>query len=100
MPEPQTVHPWLAQFPPEAQVLVIAWFHYAMSQRPQTPDGLLAIVERLIGHKLDWSTTTTTREACHRTLLALTHQRAGARSYAATLLSEFSSDGETTLHGG
>jgi hypothetical protein len=80
------VHPWLSQFPAEAQPLITAWFASAASQGPQTPDALLARVTRLVNNKLDWSTTTTTRELCSLTLLALTHQRAAALTYATTFL--------------
>jgi hypothetical protein len=83
-----TLDPWLAQFPPEMQPLVTAWFAYAAGQGAQTPDALLAIVERMVSHKLDWSTTPETREACNRTVLALCHQRAGARGYACTFLAQ------------
>jgi hypothetical protein len=81
-----TVHPWLAQFPAPAQPLVQAWFAYAVSQGAQTPDGLLEIVERIVSRKMDWSTTPETRQVCSMVLLALCHQRAGARAYAATCL--------------
>ena len=83
-----TLDPWLAQFPTQAQPLVIAWFAYAASQRPQTPDGLLAIVERVVSRKLDWSPTPETRQVCRTTLLALCHQRAGAWGYAGTFLAQ------------
>jgi hypothetical protein len=78
--------PWLAHFPATSQPLVTAWFAHAASQRPQTPDALLTIVERVVSHKLDWSTTPATRQLCCTTLLALCHQRAGARAYAGTFL--------------
>ena len=81
-----TLHPWLSQFPAQAQPLVRAWFAYAAGQGAQTPEALLNAVERLVNNKLAWSTTTTTRELCSTTLLALRHQRAGARAYAGTLL--------------
>ena len=85
--EPMTTpDPWVTQFAAEAQPLIVAWFSYAASQRPQTPEALLAIVERLISNKLDWSTPPETRQVCTLTLLALRHQRAGARSYAASVL--------------
>ena len=80
------LHPWLSQFSAQAQPLVTAWFHYAAGQDPKTPDALLTIVERLVNNKLDWSTTTTTRQVCSTMLLALCHQRTGARAYAAMLL--------------
>ena len=81
-----TLDPWLRQFPPEAQPLIIAWFHYAAGQSPTTPDALLQIVQRLAHGKLDWSTTPQTREVCNRVLLALSYQRAAARHYAKTCL--------------
>ena len=84
----ETPAAWLAQFPPEAQPLIAAWFAYAVGQRPQTPDGLLAIVKRVVSRKLDWSVTPGTREVCTRVLLALCDQRAGARTYAATVLAQ------------
>lgn len=84
--ETLTVHPWLAQFDHQAQPLITAWFAAAAGQGAQHPEAVLASVTRLLTAKLDWSTTTTTREACHRVLLALLHQRAGARAYAATFL--------------
>jgi hypothetical protein len=83
---PARLDPWLSHFPALAQPLVTAWFAYAASQGAQTPDALLTIVERVVSHKLDWSTTLQTRHTCQMTLLALCHQRAGARAYAATLL--------------
>ena len=83
---PPTLDPWLAHFPPQAQPLVRAWFAYAAGQGPQTADALLAMVERVVSHKLDWSTTPGTRHTCETTLLALCHQRAGARAYACTFL--------------
>ena len=55
-------------------------------QGAQTPDALLAIVTRLVNHKLDWSTTPQTRQLCSTTLLALAHRRADALDYAQTLL--------------
>jgi hypothetical protein len=81
-----TLDPWLAQFPPQAQPLVSAWFHYGRTQGAATPEALVQIVERVIHRKLDWSITPQTRELCSTTLLALCHQRAGARAYAQTLL--------------
>jgi hypothetical protein len=82
------LHPWLQQFPAEAQPLIVAWFAYAAGHRPATPEGLLQVVERLVGHKLDWSTTPVSREACTRALLALRHQRPGALAYAQTFLTQ------------
>ena len=81
-----TLDPWLSQFPAPAQPLVLAWFGYAASQRPQTPDGLLTIVERLVSRKLEWSIEPSTRQVCSRVLLALCHQRSAALAYATTLL--------------
>ena len=86
--ETETVTTWLSQFPPEAQPLITAWFAYAVSQRPQSPEAVLVVVARLCAHKMDWSTTPPSREACHLTLLALCHQRAGALAYAASLLAQ------------
>ena len=81
-----TLDPWLAQFPEASQPLIIAWFAYAASQGAQTPEALLAIVERLVSHKLDGSTTPQTRQMCRTTLLARRYQRAAARAYACTFL--------------
>ena len=83
-----TLDPWLAQFPAEAQPLIVAWFHYAATQRPPTPDALLAVVTRLVNNKLDWSTTPETRQVCSTVLLALCHQRSQARTYAASVLAQ------------
>jgi hypothetical protein len=77
---------WLSQFQAEVQPLIVAWFAYGASQRPQTPDGLLKVVERVCRRKMEWSIEPRTRELCSALLLALCHQRAGAWAYAATLL--------------
>jgi hypothetical protein len=80
--------PWLRQFSPQAQPLVTAWFGYAVTQGAQSPEGVLEIVARVCGRKLEWSTTPATRELCSTLLLALCHQRAKARAYAASLLQQ------------
>ena len=77
---------WLAQFAPEAQPLIVAWFASAASQGPKTPEALLARVTRLVSRRLAWSVDPASREACASALLAVAHQRPGALTYAATLL--------------
>jgi hypothetical protein len=77
---------WLAQFPPQAQPLIAAWFRLALRQHPASPEALLACVETIIGTKYDWVTRWGSRQACTLTLLALKHQRPLALAYAATLL--------------
>jgi hypothetical protein len=88
MAETPILDPWLSQFPEPVQPLVTAWFGYAANQQPASPDALLEVVTRVVSHKLDWSTTPQTRQLCRTTLLALCHQRAGARAYACTVLAQ------------
>jgi hypothetical protein len=80
------VHPWLAQFAPAGRHYVIAWFNYSVSQRAQTPEGILEIVARVCSRKLEGSMSPSTEHLCQGVLLALVHQRPGALSYAQTLL--------------
>jgi hypothetical protein len=86
MPDTLTVHPWLAQFPIAGRHYITAWFSYSVSQGAKTPEAVLQIVERVCSRKLVWSMSRSTEALCQGVLLALTHQRPGALSYAATLL--------------
>ena len=83
---PETVHPWLAQFPLAGRHYVIAWFAYARSQGAQTPEAVLQIVERVCSRKMEWSMSASTEALCRGVLLALVHQRPQALAYAQTLL--------------
>jgi hypothetical protein len=80
--------PWLSQFPLAGQHYIRAWFSYGVSQGAQTADGVLQIVGRVCGRKLEWSMSTTTEQLCKDVLLALMHQRPLAEAYAQTLLEE------------
>jgi hypothetical protein len=81
-----TLDLWLGQFPAQVQPLIVAWFAYAAGQGAPNAEALLQIVERVVGHKLDWSVPPPTRQLCRVVLLALCHQRGAARAFACTFL--------------
>lgn len=85
-PEPLTVHPWLAGFRPHDQPMVRAWFSYAVSQGANRPEVIVAMVQRVVAAKLDWSVSPTSIRLCEATLAALAHRRPEALAYAQTLL--------------
>ena len=47
-----------------ARATVTAWFNAARSEGERSPEAVLQVVERLLGHKWDWSTTLETRQLC------------------------------------
>ena len=79
---------WLSAFPEGTHATVRSWFAYAVTSGAKHPEAVLMVVTRLIGHKLDWSTTEATRQLCHNTLQACRCNRPGALSYAAEVLQE------------
>jgi hypothetical protein len=79
---------WLATFPETTHASVRSWFAYAISSGAQSPEAIIMVVERLVGKKLDWATTTETRVLCHTTLQACRCNRAAALAYAAKVLQE------------
>jgi hypothetical protein len=80
------VHPWLAGFAPQDRPMISAWFSYAVSQGARRPEVVVDTVARVVAAKLEWSVSTTSIALCRLTLVALTHRRPEALSYAQTLL--------------
>jgi hypothetical protein len=80
------VHPWLAGFRPQDQLMIRAWFSYCLSQGAKHPDTFVDMVQRVVSAKLDWSVSPTSITLCETTLVALAHRRREALSYATTLL--------------
>lgn len=78
--------PWLRQFDQARRAYIVAWFHYARSQHAETPEAVLAIVQRVCARKLEWAATSSTEQLCRGVLAALAHQRALALSYARVVL--------------
>jgi hypothetical protein len=77
---------WLAQFGPR-QAIVRAWF--AACRLPgQTPEDLLHRLAETVSRRLDWAPAKDTEDLCQAVLLALVHQRPGARQCAARLLEQ------------
>jgi hypothetical protein len=77
---------WLATFPEATHATVRSWFAYAITNGARTPDAILMVVVRLVGHKLDWAVIPETRQLCHNALQALVCDRGGALAYAAQVL--------------
>jgi hypothetical protein len=95
MPAPDPLHPWLAAFAPHQRSLVSAWFAYAWSQGTRTPEELVALVQRLVTSKLEWSVSPTSTTLCEVTLASLAHRRGEALAYAQRLLDHAQSTGRT-----
>jgi hypothetical protein len=76
---------WLQQFPRHQQAIITAWFS-AVRVPGQTPDDLLHRASEVIARRLDWAPARDTAELCQAVLLALLHQRPGARQFAQSLL--------------
>jgi hypothetical protein len=75
---------WLAQFGPK-QSIVHAWCS-AVRVPGQSPEDLLHRLAETVARRLDWAPAKDTQQLCEQVLLALVHQRPGARQFAQTLL--------------
>jgi hypothetical protein len=79
---------WLQGFPETTHATLRSWFAYAITSGARTPEAILMVVMRLVGHKLDWATTPETRQLCHNTLQACVCNRPGALAYAGQVMQE------------
>ena len=79
---------WISTFPETTHATVRSWFASAVSSGATHPDAVLMVVERLVGKKLDWSTTEATRQLCHNTLQACRCNRTAALAFASQILEE------------
>lgn len=79
---------WISTFPETTHATVRSWFAYAVTTGATHPEAVLMVVERLVGKKLDWSTTEATRMLCHNALTALRCNRPGALVFAEQVLRE------------
>ena len=88
MPDPvpfPSVSSWLAQFPAHQQGVIRSGFA-AVRVPGQSPDALLHRASETIARHLDWEPARDTEALGRAVLLALVHQRAQARQFAATFL--------------
>jgi hypothetical protein len=75
---------WLAQFGPK-QAIVRAWCS-ALRVPGQSAEDLLHRLAETVARRLDWAPAKDTQQLCEAVLLALVHQRPGARAFAQSLL--------------
>lgn len=81
---------WLSHYPVRHHAMIHGWFAHAVRQGAGTPSEVLHKVTVLLGQKLAWSVTPSSRNLCANVLEGLRCNRPGALAFASGIMQETS----------